>query len=419
MVKFDIKNKKIKYLLIGLFVLFLLFVFTYKNFLKSQKEHIESISTRGEINTEIVSPKELFVTTWKLIKYNYVDSKLNGQSWEYWKNHYLKNVETIDDAYVAINSLIASLDDPYSKFLSKNEFEIQHNNIDAKAKGIGVNIASISGKIYIMNVLRGTPADSAGLLRGDIILEIDGFKTKGQTLFQVIQHMKGPLGTSLNIVVLRDDKKISRKIKREEINIKSVDYKILENNIGYIELSSFVSKNMPMEFISALDKVKDTKALIIDIRGNTGGLFQNALFVANLFLENDILVKVLDNNKKINTYKADSGMIYSAPLVVLVDKNSASASEILAGALKDNNRAKLIGGATFGKGLVQKVYSLPNSTGINLTVARYLTPKGSQIDKIGIKPDFEVQFTKEDLIEGKDSQFEFAMNYLNSISNPL
>ena len=108
---------------------------------------------------------------------------------------------------------------------------------------------------------------------------------------------------------------------------------------------------------------------------------------------------ILQLYKKINTYKADSGMIYSAPLVVLVDKNSASASEILAGALKDNNRAKLIGGATFGKGLVQKVYSLPNSTGINLTVARYLTPKGSQIDKIGIKPDFEVQFTKEDLIE--------------------
>ncbi len=419
MVKFDLKNNKIKYIILAILVLALVFFVSFKNFQKSQREHIESISSKGEINTKVVSSRELFLTVWELVKYNYVDSKLNKQNWEYWKKRYLKNIKTDDDVYVAVNSFISSLNDPYSKFLSKSEFESQNNIINAKAKGIGVNIASISGKIYIMNVLKGTPADMAGLLRGDIILEIDGFKTKGQTLFQVIQHMKGALGTSLDITVLRGDKKISKKIKREEINIKSLDYKTLENNIGYIQIASFISKDLPMEFLSTLDKLKDTKALVIDIRGNTGGLFQNAVFIANLFLENCTLVKVLDNEKNINIWSADENSLYSAPIVVLIDKNSASASEIFAGAMKDNKRAKLVGGATFGKGLVQKIYSLPNRTGINLTVAKYLTPSNEQIDKIGIKPDFEVLFTKEDLIEGKDTQLEFALSYLNSILNPL
>ena len=219
----------------------------------------------------------------------------------------------------------------------------------------------------------------------------------------------------MEIEILRGNEKLTKKIKRAEIKIKTVEAEALTKDIGYIRIISFISSSTPIEFIEALNKLDDTKALILDLRGNTGGLFQNALFVANIFLDRGDIVRVIGRNGHNSAYVAENkDYVYDKPLAVLVDGESASASEIVSAALKDNNRALIIGTKTYGKGVVQKVYSMPNNMGLNLTIARYLTPSGRDINKKGIEPNYRVEITKADFENNNDSQLNFAKNILQN-----
>ena len=255
--------------------------------------------------------------------------------------------------------MLASLDDSYSKFMSEEEFSQQNNAINSKLYGIGINIASISGKIYIVNVLDNAPAYNSGIRNGDIILKVNDIDVSGKSIYQVAQLIRGEINEPLNLEILRGNEKIAKNIKRGEIKIKTVDYKKITNDIGYIRISSFIGVDTPKEFIIALNKLKDAKGLILDLRGNSGGLFQNAIVISNLFMNDGIIVNVIARQGKKNTYSVkQDGCIYDNPMVVLIDGNSASASEILSSALQDNKRATLIGTKTYGKGLVQKVFPL-------------------------------------------------------------
>ncbi len=363
----------------------------------------------------VLTPKELFLETWNLVKKNYWDNELNEQNWSHWKKRYLSKIKTEEDAYVAINSMLASLNDPYSKFLSSDEFREQNNSIDSKIYGIGINIASVSGKIYVVNVIKGAPADLGGVKPGDMILKINGNDVKGDNIFQTASYIKGNLNSFVDLEILRENKRISKKIKRAEIKIKTVESEIMDKEIGYIRIVSFISSEGPVEFIDAMNKVKDTNALILDLRGNTGGLFQNAVFVANMFLDEGKIVKVIGRGGHNSSYTAEEKeYTYDKPLIVLVDGESASASEIVSAALKDNGRAMIVGTKTFGKGVVQKVYDMPNNMGMNLTIARYLTPNGNDIDKKGIEPNYFVEITKDDFEKNNDSQLNFAKNMLRN-----
>ena len=363
----------------------------------------------------VLTPKELFLETWNLVKKNYWDNELNEQNWSHWKKRYLSKIKTEEDAYVAINSMLASLNDPYSKFLSSDEFREQNNSIDSKIYGIGINIASVSGKIYVVNVIKGAPADLGGVKPGDMILKINGNDVKGDNIFQTASYIKGNLNSFVDLEILRENKRISKKIKRAEIKIKTVESEIMDKEIGYIRIVSFISSEGPVEFIDAMNKVKDTNALILDLRGNTGGLFQNAVFVANMFLDEGKIVKVIGRGGHNSSYTAEEKeYTYYKPLIVLVDGESASASEIVSAALKDNGRAMIVGTKTFGKGVVQKVYDMPNNMGMNLTIARYLTPNGNDINKKGIEPNYFVEITKDDFEKNNDSQLNFAKNMLRN-----
>ncbi|MDY6310403.1 MAG: S41 family peptidase [Cyanobacteriota bacterium] len=367
------------------------------------------------VNTHNVSPQKLFDKNWHVIKNEYYDSSFNDQHWNRWKEHYQNKIKTADDAKVATDTMLASLNDPYSRFMSKEEFAKQNNSISSKISGIGVSIINDSGKIRIINVIDQAPAQFAGLKSGDIITAVDGKKVSGLSLAEVSNLVKGLPNTIVTIEIQRRTEKIEKKIIRKEITIKTVkstNYK----DIGYIQISSFISSSTPNEFLEALENTINTKGLIIDLRGNSGGLLSNAVFIANLFINKGRLVSIVGRNgyrHDIDAQRTDVNI--NKPIVILVDETSASASEILSGALKDYHKAKLVGTRTFGKGMVQKIIPMPNETGLNLTIAKYLTPAGHDINKKGISPDVEITLTKNDLDTKTDSQLEFAKNMLHTI----
>lgn len=367
------------------------------------------------VNHDHVSSQKLFDSTWLTIRDNFYDPTLNHQSWSKWKNHYHGKIKTEEDARVAINTMLASLDDPYSKYMSKEEFSEQNSSISSKITGIGVNIATISGKVKIINIIDGTPAQAANLQPDDIILEINGKEVNGLPLTDVANLVRGPENTFVELVILRNKDKFVKKVLRKEIKIKTVKSSV-DRNIGYIQITSFIGATTPNEFMEALEKTKDTEGLILDLRGNTGGLLPNAIFIANLFIPEGNLVSIVGRNGyKYDIYAQDAEFDVNKPMIVLVDGGSASASEILSGALKDYNKAKLLGTQTYGKGMVQKIIPMQNETGLNLTIAKYLTPKGEDINKKGIKPDIEVKFTEEDIKNSNDIQLKTAKSILSQM----
>ena len=405
--------RKIKQFLLLFLSIIVLFGINHNTYKIRQTNRINNVAEVNLIDERNVPPEELFLNSWNIIKNNYYNNNLNKQNWNRWKKHYAHRIKTEEDAAVAINSMLASLDDSYSKFMTKDEFSLQNSAINSKLYGIGINIASISGKIYIINVLENAPAYNSGIRAGDILIKVNDEDVNGASVYHVARLIRGDINESICLEVLRGSEKLTKTVKREEIKIKTIDIKKFDD-IGYIRISSFIGLNTAKEFIIALNRLKDSKALILDLRGNSGGLFQNAIAISSLFMKNGTrIVNVIARQGKKNVYNVENdGYIYSNPLVVLIDENSASASEILSSALHDNSRAVLVGTKTFGKGLVQKVFSLPNQSGMNLTIAKYITPKGQDINNKGIKPDYTVNFSHMDFINNIDPQLMFARQYL-------
>lgn len=368
------------------------------------------------VDHDKISSQKLFDNSWKVIRDNYYDAELNEQDWNHWKLHYHGQIKTDEDAKVAIDTMLASLNDPYSRYMSRSEYLEQNNSINSKITGIGVNIASVAGKVHIVNVMEGTPAQFANLLPKDIIIAIDGKEVNGLSLSEVANLVKGPENSFVNITIMRNNDKLTKRVMRKEIKIKTVKSSVLDKNIGYIQITSFIGSTTPNEFLEALEKTKNTQGLILDLRGNTGGLLPNAVFIANLFIPKGNIVSIVGRNGyKYDINAQDTEFGVKKPTIVLVDGNSASASEILSGALKDYNKAKLLGTKTYGKGMVQKIIPMPNETGLNLTVAKYLTPNGTDINKKGITPDIKVNISIQDVKNNNDAQLQSAKNVLSQM----
>jgi len=371
--------------------------------------------TAQTVDTRQILPQKLFDKNWHVIKDEYYDSSFNHQHWSRWKNHYQNKIKTADDVKVATDTMLASLDDPYSRFLTKDDFIKQRTNISSKICGIGVTIVNEAGKIKVIDVMDKAPAQFADIKSGDIILAVNGKDINGLSVSQVSNLVKGPQNTLVSLDVLRGDKKIIKQIVRKEIAIKSIKSSV-QDEIGYIQISSFISSTVPNEFLEALENTSKAKGLIIDLRGNTGGLLSNAVFIANLFIDDGKLVSIVGRNGyHYDVMAQNKNVNINKPVVILVDNTSASATEILAGALKDYHRAKLVGTKTYGKGMVQKIIPMPNETALNLTIAKYLTPHGSDINKRGINPDLRVNFTKSDFETRTDGQLEKAKNILGKM----
>ena len=407
---------KIKQLVISSLLILILVIFNcvfMDNFSKANTY----FAMQSMYNNDVVQPQKLFDKTWKVIYKSYYEPSLNHQNWYRWRTHYQGKIKTDEDARVAIDTMIASLNEPYTRFMPQKDFEELTTSITSKIYGIGVNIYSNSGKIEVFNVIPSTPADFAGLKQGDILVAVNGKEINGMNISEVAALVRGPENSVVELTVLRDNKKITKKIKRKEIKIKNVKSSIIDNHIGYIQIISFMGGTTPNEFVEALENTKKTDSIIIDLRGNTGGLLDNAVFIANMFIPEGEIVEIIYINGYKKSIKANSEQkILNKPVVVLVNGNSASASEILSCALQDNGVATIIGEKSYGKGIIQEVKTLNDGSGITITIDEYLSPKGHQIHQKGITPDVTVKAESDKAISkltlDEDNQLQKALSYL-------
>ncbi len=370
-----------------------------------------------------VTPAELYDDVWKIVNKKYYDPSNNSQDWAKWRYRYDHKLKTPEDAYVAIDTMLASLNDPYTRFLPPKEFSEETQAIKGSLKGIGTQIGLRDGELVIIAPLEDSPAERAGLLADDKILEINGESTKGINIDAAADKIRGEKGTIVNLLIQR--KGVPNKIYsiiRDEIEVKSVSTKppiettSIPEDIQYIRLSSFISKNAASEMEELFNKAANKKGIILDLRSNPGGLLTNAIYISDMLLKGGSIVSTVDRDRYKSTTRARYGQVTDKPIVVLINKGSASASEILSGALKDNHRATIVGEQSFGKGLVQEINKLPDEAGMNITIQRYLTPSGQDINKKGITPDVVIELTEENVKNKDDVQLKKAIEVLEQIT---
>lgn len=367
------------------------------------------------------TPQSLYDYVWRNVNAKYVDQTNNQQDWSRWRHKYDSVMQTDEDAYVAIDTMLASLNDPYTRFLNPKEFAEETSSIQGSLKGIGIQIAVKDGKLMVIAPLEDTPAERAGIIADDEILEIDGVSTKGITVDKAADKIRGQEGTQVKLLIKRKgaEPKLYT-VTRANIEVKSISQKTpfetpIPSNIKYIRISSFLSKNLTKEFTNVLADSMDKDGYIIDLRSNPGGLLTNAIDISDMFLPGGIIVSTIDRDGYKVSQRAARTIYSDKPLVVIINKGSASASEILSGALKDHGRAVIVGENSFGKGLVQEVNRLPSNAGMNITIQKYLTPNGSDIHKKGIKPDIEVELSETDITNKNDVQLKKAIEVLNTM----
>ena len=373
--------------------------------------------------TYAATPAEMYDDVWKIVNRKYYDPSNNTQDWSKWRYRYENKLKTKEDAYVAIETMLASLNDPYTRFLDPKEFSEETQSIKGSLKGIGTQIGLRDGELVIIAPLEDSPAERAGLMADDKILEINGESTKGINIDAAADKIRGEKGTTVTLLIQRKD--VPNKlysVVRDEIEVKSVSCKPpfettkIPNDIQYIRLSSFISKNAASEIENILNNSSSAKGYIIDLRSNPGGLLTNAIYISDMLLRGGVIVSTVDRDSYKSTTRARYQQVTDKPIVVLINKGSASASEILSGALKDNHRATIVGEQSFGKGLVQEINKLPDEAGMNITIQRYLTPSGSDIHKKGITPDVVVELTKENVEAKDDVQLKKAIEILKEMT---
>ena len=333
------------------------------------------------LGDKVVISKETY-DTYK--KYN----KLLGLE-ELVKDDFYQKVDDTKIVDGAIKGMFYGLDDPYSQYYTQEEFKKLKEQTSGSFVGIGVYINPISDDEYITikSPVKGSPAEKAGILSGDKILKVDGKVVTSENSDEAISMIKGKEGTTVELTIKRNDKVFDVNVKREKIVTDTVEYKTLEDSIGYIKISSF-AENTYDEFKLALNGLKDIKGLIIDVRDNPGGLLNVCKDIVDDLIGEGTIVYTKNNKGETEYLKSDKDKI-DVPIVVLTNESSASASEILTGAIIDNNAGISVGTTTFGKGLVQTVRELKDGTGYKLTTAQYYTPSGNYINEKGIKPTIE------------------------------
>ena len=336
------------------------------------------VMAQGELERKL----ETYLQVLDIIKSDYVEKDLDDEKL----------------VYGSIRGMLSSLDDPYTRFMEPKAYKEMKIRMGGSYSGIGIYIGIKYNQLTVISPIEGTPAYKEKLKAGDKIMTIDGKTTKDMALEEAVSLIRGPQGTKVTLGILRKGWKEEKdfNIVRAKIDIKSLKAKTLDRNIAYIKLNTFENLKAAREFEAALRKSRDAEGLIIDLRGNGGGLLQNAIEIGSMFIDQGIIVQTIDREGRTEQIESTGRVLWRKPTVVLINEASASASEILAGALRDNNAATLVGAKTFGKASVQNVRRLTDGSALLVTIAKYLTPSGEDINKKGIEPDIAVAIPTEE-----------------------
>ena len=376
------------------------------------------------------SNKEVIDHVWQIIYREFLDSNgdFNKSNWiKIRKNFLSKKYPNSVDAYNAIREMLSNLNDPYTRFLDPKQFYQMRIDTSGELTGVGIQIIKDkeSNDLIIVTPIDGTPADKAGIKANDKIISINDVSTKNLDIEEAVKLIRGKRGTKVELGISRNGDVFYKSLMRDRIEIKSVSSKINDSKegflIGYIRIKQFnanASKEMKNTLIGLENK--DVSGYVLDLRNNPGGLLDSSIDISRQFINKGIIVTTLSKNGLKDIRKANGTAITNKPLVVLVNRGSASASEIVSGAIKDNKRGKLVGKKTFGKGLVQSMRTLIDGSGLTVTVAKYLTPNGTDINRFGITPDIEVNMNINPILQKevgtrRDKQYKTGENILIEI----
>ena len=376
------------------------------------------------------SPKEVIDQVRQIVYRDYLDSSgdYDEKSWRQLRSKLLKKSFAGNaESYEAIRGMLASLNDPYTRFLDPKQFKEMRIDTSGELMGVGIQLSldTTTKELVVVSPIEGTPASRAGVLSKDVIVSIDGNSTKGMSTEDAVKLIRGPEGSDVILGLRRGDQVLDVPLTRARIEINAVTYRLNktkdQQKIGYIRLKQF-NANAAKEMRQAAKSLEEQGAegYVLDLRGNPGGLLEASIDIARQWLNEGIIVSTRTREGIRDVRRATGSAITDKPLVVLIDQGSASASEILSGSLQDNSRAELVGQKTFGKGLVQAVRGLSDGSGLTVTIAKYLTPKGTDIHKNGIEPDVASvmtedqlkNFTIEKLGSSQDSQYVDAQTLL-------
>ena len=358
-------------------------------------------------------------------KYDELYGKIDlfGEVLEKIDKEYIDEIDQADVMDSAINGVLQSLD-PYSSYMSPELFKDMQTDTRGEFGGLGIEIGMEAGVVKVISPIDGTPADKAGIKAGDFIVKIDGEQVQGKTLMESVKLMRGPVGTSIKLTIRRKNvkKALEFEVERKIIEVKSVKAKLIgkKKNIAYVRLKSFNenSDDQLIDNIKIFENKNDPLGYVIDVRNNPGGLLAQAIRITDFFLDDGEIVST-KGRKRSETRKffAKSGDgISGKPIIILINNGSASASEILAGALKDHKRAILIGETSYGKGSVQSIIPLKNGGGMRLTISKYYLPSGKSISEVGVEPDIFVEEVESNfkIDTETDNQLDYAIKLLQS-----
>jgi len=368
--------------------------------------------------------QQLLSEAWRIVNRSYVDDKFNNHNW--WSIREKAVKEPLNDrqqTYTAIQGMLANLDDPFTRLLKPEQYRSLQVNTSGELTGVGLQIAidPQTNTLTVVAPIAGSPADKAGIQPLDRILKIDGTPTSELSLDEAATRMRGRIGTPVTLTLGREGRDAAEEIElvRDRIALNPV-YAELQSPenlpVGYIRLSQF-SANATEEVARAIDRLEKqgAAAYILDLRNNPGGLLQAGIEIARLWLDSGTIVYTVNRQGILGSFEASGEALTGDPLIVLVNKGTASASEILAGALQDNGRAQLVGEKTFGKGLIQSLFDLSDGSGLAVTVAKYETPNHKDINKLGISPDRVVPLepiARDQIGTGADLQYQAALQLL-------